>query len=119
MQGLNLQLPVHYHGTLAADATYRFKAPFDCILQHVSAVASNNSDATLKLGTTSDDDAIMTAAAIGDSGAPVEFTPTNWATTNPTGRINKGDVFLSTLDFDGASGTAGQNVSLLFTFTEG
>src|SRR5687768_13634281 len=119
MQGLNIVLPVHYHGTLAADATYRWKTPFDCILQHVSAVASNNSDATLKFGTSSDDDEIMTATAIGDSGAPAEFTASNWAATNPTGRLDKGDVFLATLDFDGASGTAAQNVSLTFTFTEG
>ena len=119
MQGLNIVLPVHYHGTLAADATYRWKAPFDCILQHVSAVASNNSDATLKFGTSSDDDEIMTATAIWDSGTPAEFTASNWAATNPTGRLDKGDIFLAPLDFDGASGTAAQNVSLTFTFTEG
>ena len=119
MQELNIELPLVYHGTLAADATFRWKAPFDCILWHVSAVAGNNSDATLKLGTNSADDGIMTATAIGARGAPAEFTASNWAATNPTGRINKGAVFLATLDFDGASGTAAQDVSLVFTFRVG
>jgi hypothetical protein len=119
MQGMHFVLPVHLHGTLAANATFRWKVPFDCILQHISAAASNDSDATLKVGTSSDDDEILAETTIGDSGTPVEKDVDNWATTNPTGRLDKGDIFLVTLDFDGSSGTAGQNVILVFTFSEG
>src|SRR5687768_14113746 len=74
MQRLYIVLPVVYHGTLAGDGTFGWKAAFECSLWHVSAVAENNSDATLKFGTNSDDDEIMTATAIGDNGAPAEFT---------------------------------------------
>jgi hypothetical protein len=119
MLGNHFTIPVVIPGTLAANVVARFCLPFDCVLAHVSAVAANDSDATLKIGDAADDDKVLVAAAIGDSATPVEKTAANWATTNPTGRYARGDVFLATLDFDGASGTAAQNVSLLFTFREG
>ena len=34
-------------------------------------------------------------------------------------RLNDGDVFVATLDYDGASGTAAQNVTIVLTFAEG
>lgn len=119
MQGMMFTLPIHFHGAMAANGTFRWKAPINCHLQHVSAVASNDSDATLKIGTSSDDDEILTESTIGDSGTPVEKTASNWASTNPTGRIDEGDTLLVTVDFDGAAGTAGQNVSIVLTLTEG
>ena len=42
-------------------------------LVHVSAVAFNDSDATLKIGTSTDDDEFLVETAIGDSGTPSEF----------------------------------------------
>jgi hypothetical protein len=117
-------LPVHLHGTLAADASWRWAAPFDCQLIHVSAVASNNSDATLKVGSSADDDGYLTAFAIGDSGTPAEkdwgdFDGALLSEAGEFPHIAKGTILLCTLDFDGSSGTAGQNVSVVLTFTPG
>ena len=44
------QQAYHIPGTLSANINIRFTAPFDCTLLHVSAVASNDSDATLIIG---------------------------------------------------------------------
>ena len=119
MLGNTFQQSYFIAGTLAANAVIPVAIPENCTLHHVSASASNNSDATLMLGISTDTDSIMAAAAIGDSGAPVEFDKDNWATTNPTAHLNKGEIFTVTLDYDGAAGTAAANVALVFTFLEG
>jgi hypothetical protein len=108
----------HFPGTLAANITPKFKTPIDYTILHVSAVASNNSDATLKIGTSSDDDIFLAEAAIGDSGTPVEFDRDNFIGTQFP-RVAKGDIVVITLDFDGASGTAAQNVTIVLTCAEG
>ena len=119
MQGTQLIHAFHVPGTLSAGLNIRFTAYRIMTLQHLSAVASNDSDATLAVGISSDTDAILAAAAIGDSAVPVEKTAANWASTNPTGHINDGDVVVLTLDHDGASGTAAADVTIVLTFTEG
>lgn len=111
-----LPLCIHVPGALSANLTLYWKAPFDLVLEHISAVTSNNSDATLKIGDSGDDDEILAAVAIGDSGTPAEFVAANWAVTNPTARITKGDVVVFTLDFDGAAGTAAQNPTIIALF---
>lgn len=113
----NLRIPYAFHfpGTMAANAIMRFTIPFDAQLVHVSAVASNNSDATLKIGDSLDDDKILVAVAIGDSGTPATFTSANWAVTNPNGYYSLGDIAVFTLDYDGAAGTAAQNVTIVAT----
>ena len=118
MQGNHIQHHIHIPGTLAANVVARFTAPFDMTLEHVSAVGSNNNDATLALGTSADDDAYLVATAIGDSGTPAEFDLDDFVNdTHP--HILKGTVVVATLDFDGATGTAAQNVSIVLTFGEG
>ena len=62
----------HVPGTLSADLDIRFTVPSDCTLVHVSAVAGNDSDATLAIGSSADTDGYLTATAIGDSNTPVE-----------------------------------------------
>lgn len=120
MLGNHFPLTIHLHGTLTANATFRWKVPAPGFhVKHVSAGQSNAGSATLKLGTTSDDDAILTEYAIGVSGTPNEKTVTDFATTNPTGKLAEGDILLGTLDYDGSSGTAGQNVTIVITLTEG
>lgn len=112
------QQTYHIPGTLAANITPRWTLPGDCQLQHVSAVASNDSDATLKIGNSADDDAYLAASVIGDSGTPLEFDRDNFVGgqfPHPT----KGTVMVLTLDYDGAGGTAAQNVTLVLTFSEG
>lgn len=119
MQGMHFPVTVHVPGTLAANITVYWKALFDCILQHVSAVGSNANNGILTVGISTDTDSILAAGDIGDSGAPAEFDRDNWATTNPTGRINKGETVVFTLDYDGSSGTATQNFTMVATFSEG
>jgi hypothetical protein len=119
MQNARQYLCFHVPGTLAANIDIRWTVPHDCRLVHVSAVSSNDSDATLAIGTSADTDEILAAATIGDSQVPVEKTVSNWATTNPTGALVKGDVFVVTLDYDGAAGTAADDFTLVLTFLEG
>jgi hypothetical protein len=112
------QQAYHITGTLSADAAIRFTAPFDCQLVHVSAVASNDSDATLKIGTSSDDDTYLTACTIGDSGTPAEQDRDDFVGTQYP-HVTDGTIVVLTLDHDGDSGTAAADVTLVLTFTEG
>ena len=118
MQGKRLLFPVHIPGTLSANITYHFKAPFDLQLTGVQAVTSNNSDATIKVGTTSDDDAYILEATIGDSGVPKEFALGDFV-GDQFPHITDGTVMLVTIDYDGSSGTAGANLTVVLVFTEG
>jgi hypothetical protein len=105
----------HFNGTLAANHVAKWTVDRNCMLTHVSAVASNDSSATLKLGNSTDDDAYLVEGAIGDSGVPVVKTKSNFVNSrNPY--IPKDTVFLMTLDYDGSSGTAAQNVTIVLTF---
>lgn len=118
MQGSKFPITVHLHGTLAANASGRFALPWDAQLIAVSSVASNDSDATLLVGTTSDDDAYLVAHTIGDSEVPVTKTRANFVGTEYP-HIAAGTVLEWLLDFDGSAGTAAQNVTIVFWFTEG
>lgn len=116
------QQSYHIPGTLTANITITFTAHADISLQHVSAVASNASSANLIVGTAADTDGYIAATDIGDSGTPVEIGPSGMAGAIAGGHsphIKKGTVVVVTLDFDGSSGTAAQNVTLVLTFLEG
>jgi hypothetical protein len=119
------QQSYHIPGTLSANIAIRFTAPCDCTLLHVSAVASNDSDATLIVGDSSDTDEYLTSSTIGDSGTPAEFDGDDFVDTDGNShnryypRISDGTVVVVTLDYDGASGTAAQDVTLVLTFAEG
>ena len=52
---------------LAASHTPLFKAPFDMQLLHVSAVNTSANAGTLKIGSSSDDDAYLAAKSFGVS----------------------------------------------------
>ena len=112
------QQSYHIPGTLSANIGVRSTTPCDCTLVHVSAVASNNSDATLKLGDSTDDDAYLVATAIGDSGTPVEFDRDDFV-GGQFPHITAGTIVVATLDYDGAAGTAAQDVTMVLTFVEG
>ena len=113
-----VQQSYHIPGTLAANIGIRFAAPADATLLHVSAVASNDSDATLAIGTSASAAAYLAAAPIGDSGVPAQFSRHDFA-GGQYPRIHKGDIVVITLDFDGAAGVAAQNVTLVLTAAEG
>ena len=123
MQGMRFTIAVHLHGTLSANAQGAFRLPCAATLAEVSACASNDSDATLQVGTSADADGVMTAVAIGDSSTPVVFDADDFDgaladAENPL-HLDAGTVVTWLLDFDGAAGTAGQNVDIVFTFLEG
>jgi hypothetical protein len=115
----------HIPGTLTANINIRFTIPSPCSLVHVSAVASNDSDATMALGTSADTDGFLAACVIGDSNTPVEKQRadfdgallTDAGKENP--RLADGDIFVITIDYDGSSGTAADDLTLVLTFTEG
>jgi hypothetical protein len=123
MQGMRFTIPVHLHGTLSANAQGAFRLPCGATLAEVSACASNDSDATLQVGTSADADGVMTAAAIGDSSTPAVFGADDFdgALADGANPLHLADDTVVTwlLDYDGSSGTAGQNVDILFTFLEG
>ena len=117
------QVAFHVAGTLSANLNIRWTAPTNCTLIHVSAVASNDSDATLTLGTSADTDGYVTAGVIGDSNVPVEKEDlTDFAgalADSQYPRISDGDVLVAALDFDGDGGTAANDFTLVLTFAEG
>ena len=116
---------IHVPGSLAANMDVRWTVPSDCTLVHVSAVASNDSDATLALGTSADADGFLEACVIGDSQTPVEKEVADFdgALLSDAGnehpRLSDGDIFVATVDYDGASGTAADDLTLVLTFQEG
>jgi len=112
------QQAFHIPGTLTADINIRYTAPMPCTLLHVSAVASNDSDATLIIGDSGDTDEHLESAVIGDSNTPVEFELDDFV-GDQYPRIADGDVVVLTLDHDGTDGTAAQNVTIILTFAEG
>lgn len=126
MQGHHLTLPFHIPGALTANITLSFKLPFPVTIKHISAVASNNSDATLRLGTPADDDGYLPATPIGDNGTPAEFTRPNFTGAlcpepGQCPKIPAGATLVATLDYDGSSGASGaaaQNVTILLTLLE-
>ncbi len=108
----------HIPGSLTANIQSVFSIPFDCTLIHVSAVASNINDAALKLGTIADDDAYLASFDIGDSNIPqvksrMDFVEGQYP------HISAGTNFMVTLDYDGSSGIAAQNVTIALTFAKG
>ena len=119
MQGKRQSLCWHIPGTLAANIDIRFTAAFDFVIKEISAVASNDSDATLAVGISTDTDSVLAATTIGDSQVPSVKTRSDWASTNENGVINADEVVVLTLDYDGSSGTAAADVTIVMTILEG
>jgi len=63
----------YVQGTLAANHTFRWTAPFDCTLLHVSANNSTANAGTLIVGDTDDTDEYLTSSAFGVSDVPAEY----------------------------------------------
>ena len=112
------QVGFHSPGTLSANHLIEWAAPFDCQLIHVSAVASNDSDATLEIGTSADADAYLASTTIGDSGTPAEFDRDDFVGTQFP-HIADGTIISIALDYDGSTGTAADDFTIVLTFTEG
>jgi hypothetical protein len=110
---------IHVPGVLGADLDVRVAVARGCRLVAASAVAGNESAATLAIGVAADTDSILAPAPIGSSGAPVLLGPGDWASTNASGRLRAGEVLVVTLDFDGDGGAAAQDVTVELGFLDG
>lgn len=123
MQGTRFTMPFHFGGTLAANQTVCFAMPVNASLESISFSASNAAASTLKVGTVADDDGYITAYAVGQSNVPVVKAAGDFngalVTVGLRPRLLKGGDVLLTLDFDGAAGTAGANVTVVLAFSEG
>ena len=108
------KITLHIPGTLSANITAYIAADRNWKITHVSAVASNDSDATLIVGNDGDTDAYIESAVIGDSGVPAEFDRDDFVDDQFPTHV-KADVLVVTLDFDGDGGTAAQNVTIVIT----
>jgi hypothetical protein len=118
MQGNLFAQSFHIPGTLTANLNIRWKVPTDCQLIHVSAGNSAATNGTFILGLSTDDDAYLTTADVGDSNVPNVFTKANFVGTEFP-HILAGTIFVITVDYDGAAGTAAANLTLILTFLEG
>lgn len=105
-------------GTLAANHTIEFIAPFDMQLIHVSLSGSNANDATLAIGKTGATSDYLAAKAFGDSEVAAEYDRDDMPSTQFS-HIPDGTNVILTVDYDGAAGTAIQNACIVLTFTEG
>jgi len=123
--GQTFALSFHIYAALSDNAVIWWTAPFDCTLLHVSAVATNDSDATLAIGDSSDADEYLTASVLGDSGTPAEYDGDDFVDTDGNThtryypRIVDGTVVRITIDYDGDGGTAAEDVTIVLTLAEG
>lgn len=114
------EFPIFYQGVgaAAADIQMVFEAPNDMQLVKVSVSGSNANDATIKIGTTDDDDLYMVAKAFGDSDVPAEYDRDDFVGSQyPV--ASEGAIVKVTVDFDGAGGTAVNDPTILLTFLVG
>ncbi len=115
----------HVPASLSADMDIKFTVPSDCSLVHVSAVASNDSDALITIGTSADADGWLASCVIGDSSVPVEKAVADFDGAllsdagNEPPRAVDGTIVAIALDHDGAGGTAADDFTLVMTFVEG
>lgn len=100
-------------GALSADYIWYVKLPFSVTLQSVSAVGSNATNATIAVGNDSSAAAYMAAKAVGQSGSPARYTRADFV--GGSAHVPKDTVLKVTVDFDGASGTAVQNLNVVIT----
>ena len=110
----------YIQGTLAANHTVVFTAPFDMQLVHASLSNSTANAGTLKIGTTSDDDAYLLAENFGVSDSPAEVnTPAGFDGVTAGGQyphIPTGTDVLLTITDHGSHMAA---ACVVLTLTEG
>jgi hypothetical protein len=110
------QQTINMGPALAANHTFNFKCHADMQLIFVSACNSTAYQGTLKIGSTSDDDAYLAALSVGASGTPAVADTFDDFIGGQFPHFAKGDV-ISVLVTDHGSHMA--NVSVVMTFTEG
>jgi len=102
-----------FTGTLAANVTRYIEFPWPCTFVKAKGLASNDSSATFALSGAST--MSITAGAIGDSGDPAAISPASGDVAYEAAD----SLITMLLDFDGASGTAAENVHIQAWFLIG
>jgi hypothetical protein len=105
-------------GALSGNYTTNIIFPYDVTLIGLSVCGSNSHDATIKVGNSTDDDAYMTASDIGDSDTPTEYDLDDLV-DDEYPQIRAGTQVVVTVDYDGAGGTAIQDLQGYLFFTLG
>lgn len=121
MQGNHLFLPIIVPGTLTADVSFEFIAPFDMQLVKVSANCDADLTFILDIGenTTPDTDAYLDAKTVtGHATVNTEYDRDDFVDTQYP-HIADGTHVVVTIDYDGGSGSDSANISLLLVFMEG
>lgn len=111
-------LHTYLDGTLSGDHTIADEFPFPVTLRWAKASQSNDGSATLAAEDESGN-AIIAAAAIGDSADMAELTPSAAAVAAGYDQLAQDKRIVWTLDYDGASGTAADNVNFLRGYLAG
>lgn len=103
----------YFDGTLAANVTRYLEFREPVVFKYGKATASNDSSATLALSGANT--LSIAAQTIGDSNNPSTLTP---ASTDVVTEAANGLITI-TLDYDGTSGTAAEDVHVLLFFATG
>jgi hypothetical protein len=106
----------YFDGTLAANVTRIVEFPWPVTFEAAKCWASNDSSATLAIAGTST--MSIAAQVIGDSADPRTIRPTEAEKASTAGEPADSKITI-TLDYDGSSGTAAENVHLLIWFLTG
>lgn len=106
---------IHVPGALAQNVNARWVVPYNCQVVQVSASGSNDSDATIQIGTSTDTNAILVASNVGDNGIPIAYDTDDWDVVNPVGALGKGEVLALVVDYDGPAGTAVSDLTVSIT----
>ena len=119
MQGNLIALPIHIPGTLTADITFRFQAPFDLQLIKVTGACDNTTSFILDVGTAADSDAYLDGVTVtGAASTTTEYGLSDFV-NDQYAHINDGDEVVVTVDYDGGAGGDAANVSVILWLYEG
>ncbi|HET6446170.1 MAG TPA: hypothetical protein VFI27_16505 [candidate division Zixibacteria bacterium] len=119
MQGNMFALPICVPGTLTADVSFRFQAPFDMQLVKVTAGCDNALTFILDIGTAADLDAYLDAVTVtGVTATTTEYDRDDFV-DDQYPHISDGDEVVVTIDYNGGDGNDSANVSVVLWFYEG
>jgi hypothetical protein len=118
MIGTKFAVSFHVPGTLAANLVMYWTAQADCQLIHVSCVGSNSNNGLIDVGPSTDVDGWLDGKDIGDSNVPIEYAKADFVGAEFPHCV-KGTIIVVSLDYDGSSGTATHDFTVVLTFTEG
>ena len=124
MDGMRFVVVATYDGNLSSNKAGSVLMACNATLEKVTVVTGDPGDATLRLGDRNESSGFMTTTALTDSNAGgLTFGRGDLDGTlvaeGALPRLTVGQIFDWTLDYDGASGLAAEDVTLAFWFLEG